>query len=323
MIRRVNLVERIEAGFDRIVSAGRGRSPVFDHVWRAGERFTEVLGGRLAAAISYYAFFAAYSLGVLAYSIVGRLLGPSDAGALTAVNDYLQTSLPWVAPVAQNVGRGEVTVVASLTLLLSGIGWVEALRSSLRAIWLVDQHPGHWALRRFVDLGMLAGLGILLGLSLATTGAINAAADRLAPGSKVVASIVGPALEFLVNLALASAVLTGVSRMRLSPRRLLPWAVTVGVGIQVLNSLGRLVIAHTERRPAYAVVAGPVGLLIYLYVLNQIILFGAALTATAGAGTAADIGGGAAGIRARGEVVSASRTDGDGDSRDDEPTRPP
>ncbi len=73
----MSLAGSIEAGFLRMVGAARRRSGLADHFWRAGERFFDVLGGRLAAAISYYAFFAAYSLGVLAYSIVGRLLGPS------------------------------------------------------------------------------------------------------------------------------------------------------------------------------------------------------------------------------------------------------
>jgi membrane protein len=296
----------VPARFDRAVAAARARSRVVDHLWRASERFSDVLGGRLAAAISYYAFFAAFSLGVLAYSIVGRLVGPTDAGALSALSEYLQTNLPWVAPTARDVGRGEVTVLASLALLVAGIGWVEALRSSLRAVWLVDQHPGNWLLRRLVDLGMLVGLGLLLGASLATTSAIDLLVTRLAPQSRVTASVLSPFLELIINLALAAAMLTGVSRMRLSPRRLIPAAVLTALAIQVLNTVGRWLIARTEHRPAYAVVAGAVGLLVYLYVLNQVVLLGAAFAATARSGTAIDLGRGVAGIHARGWLVESS-----------------
>jgi membrane protein len=300
MIRGVNLAGRIGAAYDRGVTAARRRSGLLDHLWRARDRYSDVLAGRLAAAISYYAFFAAYSLGVLAYSIVGRLLGPStEGGAVSAVSDYLESILPWVAPTARDVGRGEVAVLASAALVVSGVGWVEALRSSLRAVWQVDQHPGHWALRRLVDLGVLAGLGVLLGLSLATTGAIDRLLNWLAPDTDVgstVSAVVGPVLEFFINLALAAAMLTGVSRMRLSTRRLLPSALVIAVGIQALNTVGRLVIGQTEHRPAYAVVSGAVGLLVYLYLLNQVILFGAALAATARSGTALDLGRGVAGI---------------------------
>lgn len=296
----------LAARFGRAVAVARARSGLADHVWRAGERFGEVLGGRLAAAISYYAFFAMFSLGVLLYSIVGRLLGPADAGAVSAVSDYLEANLPWVAPTAREVGGGEVTALASLALLISGIGWVEALRSSLRAVWLVDQHPGNWLLRRLVDLGMLVGLGLLLAASLAATGALDALVMRVAPESRAVALIVGPALELIINLALAAAMLTGVSRLRLSPRRLVPAAVLVAVGIQLLNTVGRLVIARAEHRAVYAVVTGAVGLLVYLYVLNQVILFGAAFAATARSGAAVDLGRGVAGIRLAGRMVEPS-----------------
>jgi len=147
----VRIADEIEAGFDRLVDRIRKRSTIFDHVWQALMRFIDVLAGRLAAAISYYAFFAAFSLAVLGYSILGRVVGTSDSSVLSAVNDYLQASLPWVTDTAQQVGRGEVTALAAVGLLISGVGWVEALRSSLRAVWLLDQHPGHWFLRRVVD----------------------------------------------------------------------------------------------------------------------------------------------------------------------------
>ena len=46
-----------------------------------------------------------------------------------------------------------------------------------------------------------------------------------------------------------------------------------------------------------------VGLLIYLYLLNQLILFGAALAATATKGTAIDLGAGVAGLGAGGVLT--------------------
>ena len=48
---------------------------------------------------------------------------------------------------------------------------------------------------------------------------------------------------------------------------------------------------RTENRAAYQPVADAVGLLIYLYLLNQLILLGAALAATSRRGTMRDLGG--------------------------------
>nr|WP_230416202.1 YhjD/YihY/BrkB family envelope integrity protein [Micromonospora tarapacensis] len=277
---------------------------VVNHTWRAVQRFTDVLGGRLAGAVSYFGFFATYALGVLAYSIVGRLLDPDEAGVLRAANQYLESNLPWIAPIANEVRRGDVTVLAGAALLLAGIGWVEALRSSLRAVWLLDQQPGNWLLRRLVDLGALVGLGLLFAGSLATTALINTLTQSLTPGSRTVVAVCSHLLELLVNLVLATAVLTALSRIRMSLRRLLPAALVTALGIQLLNTVGRLLIARTENRPAFTAVVGPVGLLTYLYLLNQILLFGAALAATARSGTAIDLGRGVAGIHPRGKPIA-------------------
>jgi membrane protein len=291
----VRWLDAIEAWVDRGVARARKRWGVVDHVWLAVDRFVDVLAGRLAAAISYYAFFAAFSLGVFGYSILGRLLGSSESSVLTAINSYLEDSLPWVADTARDVGRGEVTAISGAALLLAGVGWVEALRSSLRAVWRFDQHPGNWIIRRLVDLGMLFGLGLLLGLSLAMSWALDQLIGLLAPDTNLgdmLLEPVGAVLEFMVNVILAAALLTAVPRVRLSPRRLVVPTLVVAIGIQLLNTVGRLFIARSEGRPVYAVVAGAVGLLVYLYVLNQVILFGAAIAATSTAGKAVDLGGG-------------------------------
>ena len=93
-----------------------------------------------------------------------------------------------------------------------------------------------------------------------------------------------------MNLLLAAAVLTAVPRLHLSPRRLVPAALIVALGIQLLNSVGRFFIIRTEERPAYQLVAGAVGLLVYLYLLNQLILWAAAFAATARSGSVIDLG---------------------------------
>lgn len=277
--------------WDRTLASARKRSGTFDHLWRARERIGDVLGSRLAAAISYYGFFAAFALAVVTYSVIGRIV-TDEASLVNQINEYLDDSLPWVAETANQVGRSEVAIAGLVVLLLTGVGWVEALRSSQRAVWLLDQHPGNWLVRRLVDLGMLVGLGLLLGLSLGLTAALDWLIDWIAPDTTFGDSLLrgsGPVLEFGVNLLLAAAILSALPRLRLSPRRLLPSALLVAVGIQLLNTVGRLFIVQAEGRPAYQLVAGAVGLLVYLYLLNQLILWGSAIAATARYGTAIDM----------------------------------
>ena len=286
----MGILDRAEASYDRTIVAARKRSRAFDHGWQAKDRFNDVLGGRLAAAISYYGFFASFALALVVYP-------RAEGGAVAAVNRYLDDSLPWIRTVSLEANAGTVTAIGLVSLVLTGVGWVEALRSSQRAMWLFDQHPGNWIIRRLVDLGMLVGLGVLVGLSLAMSTAIDRVLDVLV-GSEMtivgstVLRVAGPVLEFGVNLVLACALLAAVPRLRLSPRRLLPAAVLVAVGIQLLNAIGGWFIVRTEHNPAYRVVATSVGLLVYLYLLNQLILFGAALAATATWGNVVDLAAG-------------------------------
>lgn len=293
----MNIFDRAETTLNRWIAAGRARWRVFDHVWRALDRFNEVTAGRLAAAISYYGFFAAFSLTVVVYSILNRVLGSGEGGFVGTVNDYLTNQLNWVKQTADQVGSQQVTIFGLIALVITGVGWIDSLRSSTRAVWLVDEHPGHWIIRWLVDSVMLLVLGLLLGLSLATAGAIDWLLGRAAGPTGTFGSVVlrssGPLLQLVVNLVLAAAILTIVPRLHLSARRLLPTALIIAVGIQLLNSIGRWYISRLDNRVAYQLVTGTVGLLVYLYLLNHIILFGTALAATSTRGSMRDLSGGA------------------------------
>jgi uncharacterized BrkB/YihY/UPF0761 family membrane protein len=48
----------------------------------------------------------------------------------------------------------------------------------------------------------------------------------------------------------------------------------------MVKTLGRLYVQHTEANPAYRLVAGSVGLLVFLNAINQMVLFAGALAAT-------------------------------------------
>jgi Virulence factor BrkB len=72
-------------------------------------------------------------------------------------------------------------------------------------------------------------------------------------------------------------------------RRVLGPAALVALGLELLKTLGRLYVEHTRANPTYQVVAGAVGLLVFLNVVNQLILFAAALTATSHTGQVSDL----------------------------------
>jgi membrane protein len=289
MVRVVWGFGRIEAAYDRAVAAGRRRSARFDHFWRARQRYLDVLGGRLAAAIAYHAFFAAFALALVAYSVLGFLLG-INLNLVAAVDRFLRLNLPWLNSAEIRGSRGTVGVVGLIGVALTGIGWIESLRSSQRLIWQVKQQPGNPVIRRLIDLGMLFGLFILLGASWLAVDAIEGALESLegsrnTPGLSVASFF----FTLLLNMVVATALLIAIPRLRIPARRLVPSLVLVAAGITLLNSVGRFFIARSASGPVYQVVAGTVGLLAYLYLFNQVLLFGAALAATGSYGRVVDL----------------------------------
>jgi membrane protein len=275
----VNALERIEARFDLVIAGARRRSRIFDRLWLAQDRYGEVLGGRLAAGISYYAFFAVFALALLAYSVLGFLL-QYDVDVLAAVTDFLKQNLPWLEPETIQGSRGRVGLIGLAGFVITGVGWIEAIRSSLRLIFGLEQQPGNPIVRWLLDLVVLVALFLLLGLSLSVAYGLEWLLEWLTGGPSTVMTVASWALALLVNVVLAAALLGGVARVRLPVRRQISPVLLVGGGITLLNSVGQFVIERVRENPTYTVFAGAVGLLLYLYLFNQLLLFGGALVAT-------------------------------------------
>lgn len=283
-------VERVVAGVNHRITVVRRTYPGVDHLFRAADHYTQLFGGRLAAAIAYYGFFAVFALGLVAYSVFGAVLDGSPE-VNDAVRGFLRQNLPFLVPEEIQRSSGKVGVVGLVLLVFTGIGWVEAIRSSQRLLHGLEQQPGFIVQRQLVDLVVLIGVFLLLGLSVGTVDALAALLNWVFGEGSIVTAAFGWVLAFFVNLVLATALLAVVPRLRMSPRRLLPSVLLVAFGITLLNTVGRYYVVRVERNPAYTVVAGAVGLLIYLYLLNQLLLFGASFAATSRHGRVHDLAG--------------------------------
>jgi membrane protein len=267
-----------------------------DHLVRAGLRYDQADGGRLAAAVTYYSFFATFSLGLLAFAVFGFVL--DDPAVLVSVQRYAAENLPNVDVGMLRDARNTAGVVAFIGLPITGWFWADVLRSSIRRIWNLPEYPGRLVVRILVDLLVLAALGTLLAASLAvayvTTGAATRAVDATstaATPSRWLLATVGLLVGIGVNTVLAAGMLTGLPRIRMPVRRVLGPAFLVALGLELLKTLGRLYVQRTQTNPTYHLVAGSAGLLVFLSAVNQMVLFAAALTATSTTGRPADLAG--------------------------------
>jgi membrane protein len=265
-----------------------------NHLARAVARYRQADGGRLAAAVTYYAFFATFALALLGFAVFGFVL--DDPAVQRSVQRYLAQNLPSLDVQALRTARSTIGVIAFLGLPITGWFWVDSLRSSIRKVWQLPEYPGIFVVRLLVDLLVLIGLGLLLAASLATAFATTALANRLvdtasanaAPGRWLLATI-GLVIGIAVSTLLSAAVLTGLPRLRMPPRRVVLPALLVAIGLELLKTVGSFYVQRTEANPTYHLVAGTVGLLVFLNVVNQLILFAAALTATSTAGEVIDL----------------------------------
>jgi membrane protein len=282
----------IDRAYDAVIArimAGRRRSPYFDHLCRALLRYDEVQGGRLAAAIAYYGFFAIFALLLIGYSLFGILL--TDNQQLSdIVSDFIKQNLPFL-DLRQVLDSGRtVGIVGLLGLTFTGIGWVEAIRSSQRLIWRLNQQPGYIGLRQLLDLAVLIGILILLAASQLAVYGLEKLLEWLADGRiGLVLSAVSLILTLAINMLFATALLAAVPRLRMTVRRIAPPVIQVAVGITLLNTVGKSFVGLVQRNPAYGLVASAVGALVYLYVFNQLLLFGAAWAATSPHGRVVDL----------------------------------
>ncbi|GIG71513.1 YihY/virulence factor BrkB family protein [Phytomonospora endophytica] len=268
-------------------------SPRVDHFSRAIDRFWDTQGGLLSAGISYYAFFAAFALLLAAFSGLGFVLD-ANSKVLETVEEWLTTNLPTI-DVSQIVSaRGTVGIIALIGFIITGIAWVQALRSSVRAVWRLEPEPGHPILRWLVDLGVLAALGILLAVTLGIgtiveTGLNWTVNASVGDGYGWIATFGEVFVGMAINTVLATALLTVLPRLAMRPARVLFPAIWVAVGLELIKTVGRFYITRVEHNPAYQLVTGTVGLLVFLQLFNQTLMFAAAWTATSRRGKVIDL----------------------------------
>lgn len=280
------------AWWDRVLLGARKRSNLVDHSWRAGERYGEVHGGQLAAAISYYAFFAAFSMSLLALAIFGYLLNFPDIYA--SVESWLSTNLPVIDIGVLESSRQSVTIFASVALVVAGVAWVQSVRAAIRQIWGLDAQPGNPFLRWAIDLLILIGISVLLLITIgATAGAewvlawfeLDEATGNLAFLVRGVSVLVG----LIANALLAMVLLQALPRVVMPLRRVVWASVAVAIGMELLKTVGRIYVLHVSDRPAYQAVTTAVGLLVFLYLFNVMMLLAASWTATSLRGKAIDL----------------------------------
>jgi membrane protein len=259
------------------------------HAWRSYERLDRVKWTRLAAAMTFTSFVALFPVLTLAATLGAAAL--SDAQQRT-LQDRIADQVPGIADQLDIHGlvdnAGTVGVIASVVLLFTGVGWVDAMRDCLRTVWELPDDEENLVVRRVKDAGVLVGFGgavlVTLAVSVSATALVGWSADRLgveeAGWGRALLQAAAFAVAVLADFLLLLYVLTLLPGVEPSRHRLFVAALLGALGFEILKLLLSGYIQGIAAKSMYGAFGVPVALLLWINFTAKLVLYCASWTAT-------------------------------------------
>jgi inner membrane protein YhjD len=238
-------------------------------------KFGDDRAGRLAALIAHYGFFSLFPLLLAASTILAFVADGGDA-------DRFQNSALSQIPVlgdqiggnVQTLSGSGVALVIGLALALwAGLACMQAAQDAMNEVWAIPRvAQPTFLFKRLRSIASLAVIGGSLIVSTFATQVITELPDL--PG---IARVGGLALSVVVNALVFLAVFQVLTTEHQSWRALAPGAVVGGIGYTVLQAVGHWYVDRSIKGASdtYGTFAIVIGLLSWLYLLGQFMLFAA------------------------------------------------
>ncbi|MCU1599659.1 MAG: ribonuclease [Frankiales bacterium] len=281
-------MNRIKELFGRV----RRKRPLLDHLVRMYQRYQADGGDRLASSVTFYWFLSLFPILLIAVYVTRQVLG-DDAGTQITSNlgPYLgKAAAASIATVVQN-SAGKAGLIGLVGTLLSGLGWIEALREAIRTMWHQNIKAGNIVTRKIADVIALVGLFAVIAASVVVSGAATAATESVVGflglsqnlGAKALTIGLSYLLGALVDVAIFLWLFLRLAKVPTPIRQVLKGAVFGAVGFEVLKFFGAFYIGRTTSKgeATYGTFATVVGLLLFLNLVSRLVLYTAAFTVTA------------------------------------------
>ena len=247
----------------------------------------------LAAALTYYAVLSVFPALVAVVSLLGVFgQGRSTIDAMLDIVDdvapasAMETLRPPIEQLVNSPSAGFALVAGILGAVWSASGYVGAFGRAMNRIYEIDEGRPVWKLRPVLLLLTLAGLVMAAGVAvmLAVSGPVaQAVGDAIGLGDAAVTvwSIVKWPL-ILILVILAVAILYYVTPNVKQPRfRWISGGAAVAIVVWILASVlfGLYVANFSSYNKTYGALAGVIVFLLWLWITNLALLFGAEVDA--------------------------------------------
>lgn len=274
-----------------VLSSARAKRPLLDHLVRMYHRYQADTGDRLAAAVTFYWFLSLFPILLVAIAILGFALGAdAQTQVVNGLHGYLPDSLSQTIGKVVATSKGKAGVIGLLGTLLSGLGWIDALRGAIRTIWHQGETTGNFVTRKLFDIAILIGLFAVIGASVLVSGAATASTDGVlsflglthTTGIGVLTQVLGYLIGGAVDTALFLYLFSRLARVRSPLRRIFKGSLFGAVVFEVVKYAGAFYVGRTTSKgeATYGTFAVVVGLLLFLNLISRVILLAAAFTVT-------------------------------------------
>lgn len=239
------------------------------------KKYGDDQGGSLAALITYYSFLSLFPLLLVLVTILGILVGGSSS-----IAQHVQSSalgqFPIIGPqlkghIGSLHGNPLALVIGLLGLIWGSLGASQAGQYAMAQVWNIPmvERPG-FVPRLVRSLLLLATLGVFLVVSTALSGFTTFAGSQ-GPAIRVGAGLLSVVVDFGLFLA-AFRILTP---KEVGTGELVSGAVAGGIAWALLQLGGTALVGHELKHMSqtYSVFASVLGLLWWLYISSQVVLY--------------------------------------------------
>ncbi|MGH3866039.1 MAG: YihY/virulence factor BrkB family protein [Pseudonocardiaceae bacterium] len=242
-------------------------------------KFIDDQGSYLAALITYYGFVSLFPGLLLMVSVLGYTLDGNPALQQALLGSALK-QLPIIGPqLQQNVsaihGSGLGVIVGIVVAAYGGLGVSVAIQTAMNRVWAVPRYARPDAVLsrlRGLVLFVLIAVVVLTATALSAVGPVAAGFGYGIGAGVPIAAI---AVATLVNVGALLVGFRVLTARDVALADLMPGAVSAGVAIQVLQTVGTLFVSRELGgvSQVYGVFGLVLGLLAWVYLQAVIVVF--------------------------------------------------